>query len=341
VVPFVIKIAKKFGIQDDPNSAIHRKFHKQPVPLMGATGFVVTSLLLMAFLWLANKFDWFSLRIYLQNNLESFRLIWIFVSVAVLAIAGVLDDMNKISTKYRFALVGLAILISIFLGGLKIEALSYPFNTLSLNFVLVPQALAFLWLGFCLFATKLLDGLDGLVSSVGVIAFLTIASISVLPSVNQPLIFIFALIWAAGISGFLPYNFPEAKVYLGDGGSMIIGFMVGVLSILSGAKIATAVTVLGWFILDIFVVWSIRLLQRKNPLTTGDRNHWHHRLLSLGLNKRQVLVLTVILVIITAQLGIVLSTEQKIWIPLFQIIFILSSLGYSFYLQKKSLVLKE
>ena len=119
MVPFVIKIAKKFGIQDDPNSAIHRKFHKQPVPLMGATGFVVTSLLLMAFLWLANKFDWFSLRIYLQNNLESFRLIWIFVSVAVLAIAGVLDDMNKISTKYRFALVGLAILISIFLGGLK------------------------------------------------------------------------------------------------------------------------------------------------------------------------------------------------------------------------------
>ncbi len=335
MVPFVIKIAKKFGIQDDPNSAIHRKFHKQSVPLMGATGFVFTSLLLMAFLWLANKFDWFSLRIYLQNNLESFRLIWIFISVAILAIAGILDDMNKISTKYRFALVGLAILISIFLGGLKIEALSYPFNTLSLNFVLVPQALAFLWLGFCLFATKLLDGLDGLVSSVGVIAFLTIASISVLPSVNQPLIFIFALIWAAGISGFLPYNFPEAKVYLGDGGSMIIGFMVGVLSILSGAKIATAVTVLGWFILDIFVVWSIRLLQRKNPLTTGDRNHWHHRLLSLGLNKRQVLVLTVLLVIITAQLGIVLSTEQKIWIPLFQIIFILSSLGYSLYLQKQ------
>lgn len=308
---------------------------------MGATGFVFTSLLLMAFLWLANKFDWFSLRIYLQNNLESFRLIWIFVSVGILAIAGILDDMNKISTKYRFALVGLAILVSIFLGGLKIEALSYPFNSLSLNFILLPQALAFLWLGFCLFATKLLDGLDGLVSSVGVIAFLTIASISVLPSVNQPLIFIFALIWAAGISGFLPYNFPEAKVYLGDGGSMIIGFMVGVLSILSGAKIATAVTVLGWFILDIFVVWSIRLLQRKNPLTTGDRNHWHHRLLSLGLNKRQVLVLTVILVIITSQLGIVLSTEQKIWIPLFQIIFILSSLSYSFYLQKKSIVLKR
>jgi UDP-GlcNAc:undecaprenyl-phosphate/decaprenyl-phosphate GlcNAc-1-phosphate transferase len=308
---------------------------------MGATGFVFTSLLLMAFLWLANKFDWFSLRIYLQNNLESFRLIWIFVSVGILAIAGILDDMNKISTKYRFALVGLAILVSIFLGGLKIEALSYPFNSLSLNFILLPQALAFLWLGFCLFATKLLDGLDGLVSSVGVIAFLTIASISVIPSVNQPLIFIFALIWAASISGFLPYNFPEAKVYLGDGGSMIVGFMVGVLSILSGAKIATAVTVLGWFILDIFVVWSIRLFQRKNPLTTGDRNHWHHRLLSLGLNKRQVLVLTVILVIITAQLGIVLSTEQKIWIPLFQIIFILSSLTYSFYLQNKSLVLKK
>lgn len=341
MIPFIIKIAIKFGIQDDPNTALHRKLQKQSIPLMGATGFVLTCLFLMAILWLANKFDWFSLRIYLQNNLESFRLIWIFISVGILAIAGILDDMGKISTKYRFVLVGAAIVVSIFLGGLKIEVLSFPFNSLSLNYALIPQLLAFFWLGFCLFATKLLDGLDGLVSSVGVIAFLTIASISVIPSVNQPLIFIFALIWAAGISGFLPYNFPEAKVYLGDGGSMIVGFMVGVLSILSGAKIATAVTVLGWFILDIFVVWTIRLLQRKNPLTTGDRNHWHHRLLSIGLNKRQVLVLTVILVIITAQLGIVLSTEQKIWIPLFQIIFILGSLSYSFYLQKKSLVLKK
>ncbi len=293
---------------------------------MGATSFVLTSVFLMGCLWLINKYDWFSLRIYLQNNLESFLLVWVFVSIILLGIAGALDDLNKISTKFRFLIVGLAILVAIFLGGLKIDALSFPFNYLPLNFFLLPQALAFLWLGFCLFATKLLDGLDGLVSSVGLVAFLTIASISASTSVYQPLIFIFALIWAAGSAGFLSYNFPNAKMYLGDGGSMIIGFMVGVLSILSGAKIATAVTVLGWFILDIFVVWTIRLLQKTNPLTTGDRNHWHHRLLSLGMNKRQVLVLTVILLIITSQLGILLSTKEKVLIPIFQLIFILATL---------------
>jgi UDP-GlcNAc:undecaprenyl-phosphate/decaprenyl-phosphate GlcNAc-1-phosphate transferase len=324
-------LSVKFGFQDDPNSAPNRKLQTKPVPLMGATSFILTSVLLMGFLWLINKYDWFSLRIFLQNNLESFRLIWIFTSIILLGIAGALDDLGKISTKYRFLIVGVAILVAIFLGGLKIETLSFPFQDLNLNVFLLPQLLAFLWLGFCLFATKLLDGLDGLVSSVGVVAFLTIASISALNTVNQPLIFIFSLIWAFGILGFLPYNFPSAKMYLGDGGSMIIGFMIGVFSILSGAKIATAVTVLGWFILDIFVVWTIRLLQRKNPLTTGDRNHWHHRLLSLGLNKRQVLVLTVFLLIITSQLGILLTTQDKILIPIFQMIFILVSLYLSYF----------
>lgn len=328
-LPFVYKLSTKFGFQDDPNSAPNRKLQDKPVPLMGATSFVLSSVLLMGILWLINKYDWFSLRIFLQNNLESFSLIWIFISVLLLGIAGALDDLGKISTKFRFAIVGIAIFISIFLGGLQIETLSFPFQDLNLKVSFLPQILAFLWLGFCLFATKLLDGLDGLVSSVGVISFLTIASISALSSVNQPLIFIFALIWAAGILGFLPYNFPQAKMYLGDGGSMIIGFMIGVLSILSGAKIATAVTVLGWFIIDIFVVWTIRLLQRKNPLTTGDRNHWHHRLLTLGLNKRQVLVLTVLLLILTSQLGIVLSTQEKIFIPIFQVIFILVTLFLS------------
>lgn len=331
----VLKLSEKFGFSDDPNSAPHRKIQSSAIPLMGATSFILTSIFLMGTLWLANKFDWFSLRFYLQNNLESFKLIWILVSILMLAIAGALDDLNKISTKYRFLLVGLAILTSIFLGGLKISALSAPFNSLPVNILFLPQVLAFLWLGFCLFATKLLDGLDGLVSTIGIIAFFTIASISTLPSVNQPLIFLFALIWAFGIMGFLPFNFPNAKIYLGDGGSMIVGFMVGVLSILSGAKIATAATVLGWFILDVFVVWFIRLLQKQNPLTTGDRNHWHHRLLGLGMDKRQVLILTTILVIFTAQLGILLNTEQKVLIPIFQFSFILVSLGFSWYRKNK------
>ena len=328
--PVVLNFSIKFGFQDDPESAPHRKKQAIPIPLLGATSFIFVGTFLMGLLWLANKFDWFSLRFYLQNNLESFRLFWIFVSIFMLGIAGALDDLNKISTKYRFIIVGLAILTSVFLGGLRIETLSFPFDGIPFNIPFLPQALAFLWLGFCLFATKLLDGLDGLVSSVGIVAFLTIASISALPNVNQPLIFIMAITWAAGITGFLPFNFPNAKVYLGDGGSMIIGFMVGVLSILSGAKIATAVTVLGWFILDIFVVWTIRLLKKQNPLTTGDRNHWHHRLLALGMNKRQVLVLTVVLLIFTSQLGIVLNTEQKIFIPIFQICFILGSLALAY-----------
>ena len=317
---FSLKTATKFNIVDNPNSAPGRKFQKLPVPLLGLVGIVISNILLMSLFWLALKFDWLHLQNFLQNGLfYTFNLFWVLIGGLIIYIAGCLDDKYSMNPRYYFGAIFVGLLVAVKLGGLKIEAFSYPFDSLNLRLGFIPQLLAFVWIGACLTATKFLDGLDGLVTSVGIVSFLGIAAIAVMSNVNQPLIGIFALIWSSSLVGFLWHNFPEAKVYLGDGGSTIIGFMIGSLSILSGAKVATSSTVIGWFILDIGLVMLVRIIRagRLSAILSGDAKlHWHHRLTQMGFSKLQVLVITGMVITTTSQLGIRINTENKFYILL-------------------------
>jgi UDP-GlcNAc:undecaprenyl-phosphate/decaprenyl-phosphate GlcNAc-1-phosphate transferase len=323
--------AIKRGITDDPASAPHRKNQKQPIPLFGATGFICSSLVATLILWLINR-SYFNIN--LNLGITSFNLICIALAVVILMIGGYFDDKYHLSPKWMFIPILSSLLLAVIGGGLKIEVLSYPFTSILPNIPLLHGALAFIWIGFCLTATKFLDGLDGLVTMVGIIGFLSIASVSLLPNVGQPLVFGFAIIWVAGLLGFLPFNFPNAKLYLGEGGSEIIGFTIGVLSILSGAKVATVSSVIGWFILDIILVMLIRLFQHKNPLK-GDRLHWHFRLIDMGLSKVQVLSLTALIITITSQLGLIFPTEYKVYVFIAQALLLLSVFGFTLFLAQK------
>ncbi|MGL4758718.1 MAG: MraY family glycosyltransferase [Patescibacteria group bacterium] len=301
------RIAKKLNITDDPKSALFRKFQKFPIPLLGGSGGVITSLIFMSILWIGVKYDFYNLTV-LNTNLNPFKLVYLIVSILILIFVGYLDDKYQLSPKYQFIGILLAIFITIFLGNIRIASLlilpEFSFATSIL--------ITIIWLGFCTASTKFLDGHDGLVTSVGIFNFLTVANISLLPYINQPLIFLFSLTWAISLIPTLFFNFPNAKSYIGEGASEVIGFAIGTLAIISGAKVATALSILGWFILDIFLVWSIRLSQGRNPITSSDRNHWHHRLINLGLNKIQVLVFTWILLTVSSYVGVYGDTQQKI-----------------------------
>jgi UDP-GlcNAc:undecaprenyl-phosphate GlcNAc-1-phosphate transferase len=214
------------------------------------------------------------------------------------------------------------LLITVLLGDLRITSFSYPFDQFLVGSVWLQYLMAFVWIGMCLTATKFLDGHDGLVATVGIISLLTISVVATLPNVMQPFIVLSALLWAAGIAGFLPWNLPNAKGYLGEGGSQIVGFIIGVLSILSGAKIATASTVLGWFIFDILFVFTLRVLNGKSPFE-GDRLHWNFRLLDAGMSKSQVLFFTAVILIISAILGVILDTSDKLYLVAGQGVFLL------------------
>ena len=315
----VFAFAARYGVSDDPRSNPTRKRQARPIPLLGGSAAVLTALLGCT-LAASNAASW-SLGSLLDLNAGAPNLFWLALSVLVLLAGGYLDDKYQLPAKFMFFPITGALLLAIFPGDLVIAALSYPFNALLPAWPYLPELLAFLWLGLCLASTKFLDGHDGLVTTVGLVSFATIASVALTPSVFQPLVFVFALLCLASLLGFLPFNFPHARGYLGEGASEAIGFGIGVLSIISGAKIATTATVLGWFILDMLLVFLTRFLLKK-PLFAGDRLHWHFRLVDLGLSKLQVLVLTSVILLITAQLGLTLSTSQKLPLLIVQGVFL-------------------
>jgi UDP-GlcNAc:undecaprenyl-phosphate/decaprenyl-phosphate GlcNAc-1-phosphate transferase len=314
-----LKWVRNNNLLDDPNSAKSRKYQKVPVPLLGGSPACLASAIGMSILWLTVKFNIFGLEVILRQNLEPFKLIFVILAILLMLVGGYLDDRYQMSPKYQILFILGAIALVVFGSGVLVD---YTKFTNSLPYF-VSVILTFTWLGFCTASTKFLDGHDGLVLSVGIISFATIASVAMLQQINQPLVALFSLCWIICLSVFAYWNFPNAKAYLGEGASEIIGFMIGVLSILSGAKVVTAFCILGWFILDILLVWAIRITQGKNPLTFADRNHWHHRLVDIGFNKFQVLVLTWLILLASSFVAIQTTNWQKFSFLGIEIIFLL------------------
>ena len=305
--------SQKWMVLDDPKLNLDRKFQEKPVPLLGGLSFVFTCGFATIIIWIIHKNNLLGLQDYLGQNLNyAFKMFWIIVGGLVLAIGGILDDKYTFSTKWLALSVFIGLSIAIFGGGLSIDSFSFPFDKVLPNNSFLSSGLVFIWIGLCVSATKFLDGHDGLVGSVGVLNLIAIALVASFANINQPLIIILALIWASGILGFLPYNLPNAKIYLGESASEIIGFVIGVLSILSGAKVATTSGIIGWFIFDLILVIYLRKKAGKNIFTAG-REHWHFRLLDSGLNKSQVLYLTLLILVISSIFSLFLPTAYKLF----------------------------
>ena len=140
------------------------------------------------------------------------------------------------------------------------------------------------------YTTKLLDGMDGLVAGISAIAALVIFGLSLAPQVRQEQTALLAIIFAGSLLGFLILNFHPAKIFLGEGGSTLAGFMLAVLAIVSGGKIATTLLVMGLPLLDMVWVILLRLARRQSPFT-GDRKHLHFKLIEIGLSEPQAVLL--------------------------------------------------
>jgi len=174
-------------------------------------------------------------------------------------------------------------------GGLKIEVVQIPF--LGFFHLSLPLQIigTILWVILLINIVNWLDGLNGLASGMGVITFLAIIYTALLPWVNAfPAVFLSAIMIGA-LLGFFPFNFFKGSIFMGDSGSNFLGFMIAVVSILGGSKLATSFLVLGFPILDGLWVIFKRIQNRKN-IFIADKNHFHHRLLRLGLAPKQIVV---------------------------------------------------
>ncbi|PIR92576.1 hypothetical protein COU01_01015 [Candidatus Falkowbacteria bacterium CG10_big_fil_rev_8_21_14_0_10_44_15] len=292
-------LALKFNVVDYPDSS--RKIHDKAVPLLGglAIGF---SFFLALYL---NRVD------ILARGLTAAHLISFFLGALIIIIGGALDDIFDLSPKQQIVFPLLACLLVIG-GGIGIVKITNPWGGLFYFSGLTAAALTIAWLMGMMYTTKLLDGVDGLVSGLGVISGLVIFLFTMTTKYYQPDVGLMGLIFAAAGGGFLLFNFYPAKIFLGESGSLLVGYIIGVLAIISGAKIAIALLIMGIPILD--VAWTIlrRLFSNQNPFTMPDSLHLHHRLLASGLSQRQTVLLYYFLAAAFGSAALFLQSRGKL-----------------------------
>lgn len=295
------RLALRLGAIDEPKGG--RKIHEVATPLLGGLGIGLVVLIAFGFLspWL---------------SVPSLALTGLIIAMIALVVGGVLDDRHDLPAKYQilFPMVASAVAV---ICGLSISAITNPFGgAISLQWLtvggvaLVPSLLAFFWLMGVTYATKAMDGLDGLVTGQAVIGAALIAALSLTQRYYQPSMAMLAIIVVGAFIGFLPHNMNPAKQFLGEAGSTLAGFLLGALAILSGAKLATALMVLGLPIADLSFV-LIGRLRRGASLFKGDDTHLHHKLLKAGLDKRHIVYLLWSLTALAGAAGLFVQTRGK------------------------------
>lgn len=288
----------------DSDSKRGRKIHAQATPLLGGLAIFIVYFFLL-FLFSSH---------FLAGNLRWPHLIGFFFGALIIMIGGVLDDKYNLAPQRQIIFPLLAI-CAVIGGGVEIVRLSNPFGAI-LNLqslIFISPILISLWLLGMMYTTKLLDGVDGLVSGIISIGGFIIFLFTLTTRYYQPDIAFAAILLCGATLGFLVWNWHPAKIFLGEGGSLLLGYILGVLAIISGAKIAIALLIMGIPILD--VVWTIirRLMLGKNPFKFADREHLHHRLLNLGLSQRQTVLVFYALSLTFGLSGLFLQSRGKLW----------------------------
>ena len=336
ITRILISVARKFNILDDPKKDPTRKKQPKPVPLLGGLSIFLS----------------FNIVVLIYSNFltEGYLLpkhLWgVFLGGLVLMIGGIIDDKYNLKPKGQvlFPLISALVII---ISGIGIEYITNPlggqfnldsikftlfqFNSLPYQIILIADLFTFLWLVGMMYTTKLLDGLDGLVSGVTTIGAFIIFFLSLSQDVYQPETATLAIILAGAVLGFFLFNFHPAKVYLGEGGSLFCGFMLGTLAIISGGKIATALLIMGIPILDVIWVIIRRVFFDKKSLARADSKHLHYRLLDIGLSHRQTVLLLIIISLIFGLSSLFLASSGKLWAFIVLCFVMLCMMGIIYY----------
>ena len=281
LTPVLIRLCMRWGILDIPHGP--RSVHEEPVPTMGGVAVYISFFL--PFLLLVFYNNTISRTFLLNREI----LIGLFVSGSIVFGIGVYDDIKGMRPFMKLLFQCLAAVI-IYCFGFKIAVVSNPFGQpFELGIYSLPFTI--LWIVGVTNAINLIDGIDGLAA--GVTFFTSIAILFIAIGMGNIYTIAFVSALAGGMLGVLKYNFPPAKIFLGDSGSMFLGFVLGAIAIRGSQKGATAVAllipiiVLGLPLIDTILAMARRLL-RGVPISAGDRQHIHHILVKSGFTKRQV-----------------------------------------------------
>ena len=301
LVPPVQRLCQRYGWMAQPNP---RRVHKVPTATVGGLAIVAgfSGALLLTLLF----------ELYIpelrRTPFEHLRLALLLAGALVIAVISFVDDLRELAAGMRLVVHIVAALIAVgpylwdhtlypdALGsltearGIILTAFNFPFvDQVHLHNISPWLAIGatVIWIVGMQNMVNWADGMDGLAAGVTLIAA-TVLALHTL-DLNQTTVALLPLALAGACAGFLPFNFNPARIFMGDVGAMTLGYVLGVSAIIGGAKLATALLVLGVPIIDMTWLIIIRTLQGRSAAQSG-RDNLHIRLLDLGFSQRQVVI---------------------------------------------------
>lgn len=297
--PVVRSFAKQVGAIDIPDNKRH--IHKQPIPRMGGLAIFIG----------------FLLSVLLFANITP-QVRGILLGAILIVVVGAIDDVMNLNAWLKFCVQIVAAVIAV-LSGVIINVVSNPLlitgeQAITVGILAVPVTI--LWIVGVTNSVNLIDGLDGLACGVSAIASLSMLVVSMLVSNANANVAVILAALCGGCLGFIPYNLNPAKIFMGDTGALLLGYILATASVIGMFKFYAIVT----FILpvlalavplsDTIFAFTRRILHGQSPFH-ADRGHFHHKLLDMGLSQKQAVA---VLYAISAILGLtaVLLTSSGI-----------------------------
>jgi UDP-GlcNAc:undecaprenyl-phosphate/decaprenyl-phosphate GlcNAc-1-phosphate transferase len=303
ITPVVIKLAHCVKAVSKPGI---RDVHTKPIPRIGGAAIYFSAIVLIIAV------------LFINNNVgQAFRDKWLqlltmFGSATLIFFIGLADDLRGMPARIKFLaeLFGAGLLCTV---GVRISSIGIT-GTWTLHLGSFGCILTILWIVGITNAVNLSDGLDGLAAGIsaitcGVIAIFAIKSGSIIMAVLM-------LALLGSLSGFLFFNFNPAKVFMGDCGSLFLGFTIASTSVMCATKssalvgLALPALALGIPIFDTLFSMLRRFLERRG-MFSPDRGHFHHRLIDLGLHQKQVVIIIYAITLLSAGLGMFMMITRN------------------------------
>ena len=293
IVPFIKKIAFHIDAVDIPNK---RKVHTKPMPRLGGLAIYFGFLLG-----------------YMLFGKHSATMNSILIGSFIIVLTGVIDDIKPLKASHKFLGQLVATMIVVFYGNIVLKDVS-AFG-LYINFELLAYPLTIMFILGCINCMNLIDGLDGLAGGISSIYFLTIGIIAAINN-SIGLDFILTFVMLGSTLGFLIHNFYPASIFMGDSGSMFLGFIIAVIALLGFKNVTMTSLIIPLLILAIPILDTlfaiIRRVLKGESISTPDRFHIHHQLLNRNFSQRTTVLIIYVVNLLFSFASIVYVLQDRI-----------------------------
>ncbi len=293
IVPLIKRVAVHVGAMDIPNE---RKVHKQPMPRLGGIAIYLGFLLG-----------------YMIYGTHSSQMNSILIGSFVILLTGIIDDIKPLKAQHKFVGQFAAACILVFYGNFVMQEIS-AFG-ITLQFGAFSEIITLFFIVGCINCMNLIDGLDGLAAGISSIYFLTVGIIAVMQG-KFGLDFILTFVMLGSTLGFLVHNFHPASIFMGDSGSMFLGFIIATISLLGFKNVTMSSLIIPLLILAVPILDTLFAIMRRTlkgeSISTPDKFHIHHQLLNRNFSQRQTVLIIYAINLLFAFASIVYVLEDAI-----------------------------